>query len=104
MEVEAEVGLKLVVHPLEELALGGLELRASRFMSIPWALLRRKRSAPSGLSMGIMWMVAPWAIRCARGWSGRSWKKRTMSTRAMDAVLSSPCICDQSRTVTGPEP
>jgi len=27
-----------------------------------------------------------------------------MSASAIDAVLSLPCICDQSRTVVGPDP
>ena len=77
---------------------------ASRLMSMPWALRRWKRSAPSGLSIGTTWMVSASSMRANAGSS--RWRRNCSKTsKSADvAVGSSPCICDQSRTWNGPRP
>ncbi len=73
-------------------------------MSIPCALRRAHRSAPSGLSIGIASRVNPESIAAVAGSLAfiAMWLK--MSPRARVAVDSSPCICDQSITRTAPVP
>src|SRR5687767_11205980 len=91
-------------------ASGVLRRRASRLMSIPAAFSRWNRSAPSGLSIGI---ITSETVRSSRARSARASfastasgaaKYASRSASAIVAVDSSPCICDQSSTTVGPRP
>ena len=73
-------------------------------MSMPCALRRWKRSAPSGLSIGITYKVSEDRIRCTAGSLRCRSKYSKTSNSAAVAVGSSPCICDHSSTRNGPVP
>ena len=98
VQVEADPGSTRSRSALSSCPSGVCRCSASRLMSMPCALRRWKRSAPSGLSIGTMCSVSASSSRRTSGVARWRVRYSNRSKSADVAVGSSPCICDQSRT------